>query len=329
VECKYAASYVPACRTALQKRGFTISRDTADPTTLDMLVRTLTAPWALRQQRVMKNISLEPDIRDYMRSQNDNNSYVTDMAGLAYDMLPDFKFCDTNYIETVVEMKQVAHVFGFVKDVIQAGKSARKLDIFTAMKHLNDAFLSVSYGLKPLISDAKSLEKGYKQAMRHFTQRRVRRTKRLFHDNFNITLGLTVYYSPKEEFAEGAIGLLDEYRLKLSEWGLDPTNAANWWDLIPFSFVVDWFINVGPRFEALYWSYNSPNANYSIVASIETVKIISYGKNVTDVDPAVYFRRTISKQYPFYQKNYPIFNRSDPANTIGMGSSLIFQRVKR
>lgn len=57
----------------------------------------------------------------------------------------------------------------------------------------------------------------------------------------------------------------------LEKFGLDPS-AGQVWDLIPYSFVVDWFLPLGDSLK-YYSDYNSLVTNRNIKARIEGFKV--------------------------------------------------------
>lgn len=82
-------------------------------------------------------------------------------------------------------------------------------------------------------------------------------------------LNYKVYYEPSDS------RILSAYQ-SLAKWDLFPT-LGNTWDLIPFSFVLDWFLDVGTLLEAV----DAANfaASLNCVGSLATQKdIITYSE---------------------------------------------------
>lgn len=100
-------------------------------------------------------------------------------------------------------------------------------------------------------------------------------------------------------------------------------NLGNTWDLIPFSFVADWFINVGNVLANLdHYSVISKMNIHTVIISTKRVQdfqpLASYG--CTSVCHVVNYQRDISSSLPLRQIEPSFVN---PANHILDGTALV------
>lgn len=168
---------------------------------------------------------------------------------------------NVNLAQSLGEYKQTADLFlGTARDVIKVFRSVRSGRAITDFSRimtrprnrqelaLSNRWLELQYGWKPLMSDvygsAEQLAKVVREGVtKHVTVRDTAKAKRFF------VVGTTsgsesltteeLFRVVKCRYVIGDSGLK-----QLSEVGI--TNpAAVAWELIPWSFVIDWFINVG------------------------------------------------------------------------------------
>lgn len=93
--------------------------------------------------------------------------------------------------------------------------------------------------------------------------------------NFSMRLNQKTYHSYL--YTAGRLGqLCDDFTINLMRWGFSPS-AANLWDLVPLSFVVDWVIPIGDVLGQL--SFEDYKAYFNITDCCLSTKTIS---TVTD-----------------------------------------------
>lgn len=152
-------------------------------------------------------------------------------------------------------------------DVILALKNPPK-----TLKELADFYLSEKFGLSATVRD-------YAQLYDDTTLFLDRVTKLAEHADYKARARDRVLIERDDLFihqARSFTAYLNNYPDKVMEvlntiadWGLYPT-AKNGWDLIPFSFVCDWFTNVSDRLRA--WDYNNARLRYDCIVSMQSVK---------------------------------------------------------
>lgn len=156
---------------------------------------------------------------------------------------------DSNLWESVAEAHQAAKLF--------QGLGHRALSVVKGLQGANSEWLAYRYGLLPLIRDTEAVFEGLTKAIG-----KVRQTSRsavtLFAEE---TLNLSVnqnycvnsYSRYNSERCTIRAMCLDEYEATLgSNVGFMTKGLLTLpWELIPYSFVVDWFANVGDLIGAI------------------------------------------------------------------------------
>jgi hypothetical protein len=164
-----------------------------------------------------------------------------------------------------VDMNQLEFISNpnLVKDVIQLGKSIAGADGISTLKEAadvaSDVYLSYRFGAASTARDYRDLASAISKETTRIYQARKYRDKRvrsrsqlsipwLFNLTWSVSCNLTAYL---DNYEQGMMGVMN----KLDSWGLYPDRAAVW-EIVPFSFVVDWFVNVQENLErrdAQFW----------------------------------------------------------------------------
>lgn len=152
---------------------------------------------------------------------------------------------------------------------LQFSAVAREL----SASELQDRYMELRYAIRPLVYDAVGLAKAL-SSERGF----VRKTYRGYaEDGFSISgtggsyplcFGIDINYDLEASVTVSCnAGVLCDVALNdVTVFGVDQI-ANTLWELAPFSFIVDWFVNVGDTIAA-----NSPHAGVNQRASWATVK---------------------------------------------------------
>jgi len=208
-----------------------------------------------------------PPIPDIIKGQDIGSLYIE----LSTKVLNDRGRSDSNTWETLAESdKALGTLTGIFKDGVKTLTSSR----LTAVKAGSSAYLAWRYGLKPLISDVHAVLDGLDKKVG-----RVRKTSRargvLRGDAKNV-----ITHVQGGDFtallSEGITDIvtlrcmsLDEYvSNRLNNIGLTSKGLLTLpWELIPYSFVVDWFVNIGDFIGAM-----SPSLGWTQLGSCHVLK---------------------------------------------------------
>jgi hypothetical protein len=127
--------------------------------------------------------------------------------------------------------------------------------------------------------------------------------------------------------------------LPLHAFGLVPS-LAHLWDLLPFSFVVDWFVNVGRRLEDVDSSVEmlcldtnyvtlSMNVHYPIPqAHLDVGGVIPYTSEEIFPPSLSTYVRTVQKDVPVLTYSTLDFRSAGGVPDMGTALSLIFKLIK-
>lgn len=193
-----------------------------------------------------------------------------------------FANIDTSSMQALVtaaeSRKTVDSMVGIMRRVYRIARNVRRLNVRALRKELSlnelqDRYMEARYAVRPLIYDAYGIADAFQKARGY-----ERKTFRGYASDSGLitkavvktplTYGLEADYtrSLKYDISCRAGVLCDCSISDLSVMGIDQL-AESAWELVPFSFVVDWFANVGDWIAA-----QTPNAGVNRLASWATVK---------------------------------------------------------
>lgn len=195
--------------------------------------------------------------------------------------------CQTSEIAALVTLaeleKTIQSLSSIFRRCYRIGKAIKKgrfgqLKGELTAKQLSDRWMEARYAIRPMIYDAKGILSALKK--RAYTPRFTFRDRELSSDattQSGTVTPTTILGSGSNDFVaytkqvqrtvivkSGVLAAVDEVT-QASIWGLDQPFEALW-ELVPFSFVVDWFFNVGKTIAA--WTPNPglrPLASWTIV----------------------------------------------------------------
>jgi len=239
------------------------------------------------------------EIEEYRPSSN-KLSWVTDLPEIpSYDVsdlveyavnkaYADIDASDILSLCTIAEgEKTVMSLISIFSRLIRIIKRIKKLD-FRYLKReiskeqLANRYMEIRYALRPLMYDAKGLVAALQtKASSKPLRLTFRGGAQYFDSDQDVTttsrtntnsVGVYTYdevrtksWSNTISVRAGVLTELDKLDA-LKIWGIDkPLETV--WELVPFSFIIDWFINIGDTISA--WA---PDVGFSTLASWGTVK---------------------------------------------------------
>lgn len=162
---------------------------------------------------------------------------------------------------TIAEaQKTYASVQAILQRAISIARAIRKVDIaFLAgqlkPKEIEDRYMEYRYAIRPLVADLDSVCKAWNES-RHSRTRLTARGRAQDSDTVSDTLTDTTRFGSTDLHCSRQSSINVEVRCgilydvdvsalsKLQTWGgVDIASSA--WELVPFSFIIDWFCNVG------------------------------------------------------------------------------------
>lgn len=207
----------------------------------------------------------------------------------------EIKYVNVNSIAFLKDLPEIGGTLASYRDAVMAIAKRNPKDV---AKKLASAHLSSKYGDKLTIADTKELVEAFERVKRdlntnssHFTlhQRSAAASsnKAL---QCNTEYVFTLRYNRDTGGVQGALR-------RLADADFLPT-LSNVWDMVPYSFVVDWFVDVESFFSAYDTEtyYNLISVDYAIYTSRRTytiyasflpqgfsdITIVEYNRSVRD-----------------------------------------------
>lgn len=197
--------------------------------------------------------------------------YAPDSAVLARTAcIQDVQEFDSNWIENASGVKDASSI---LNPLVDGYKSVESGDLALARKALASAYLIYKYVVSPSISDTENIKDDGARIFNLATKNRFSNERRrgrventcpVLATLARLTYTCTIHTSLRSE-------IFPQIWNALEKFGLDPS-AGQVWDLIPYSFVVDWFLPLGDSLK-YYCDYNSLVTNRNIKARIEGFKV--------------------------------------------------------
>lgn len=209
--------------------------------------------------------------------------------------IPDMHYGDLAMQASAKVNANKVNMIAFLRDLRHPTEMIPKLRNLVHLKTLADNFLTVEYGILPTIGDIESIMGAFKR-MGPYVDRNGFDVYTASHRD---SLDIDAMSYQLEQHIKLAIADEDDEFLSLiarvESFGFLPT-FKNLWDLIPYSFVLDWFIDVGEFLKRV-------DTNLRIMR-LEIRYVTSSRKTITSgtlpVDPEIPFEGTI--QWVHYQR---------------------------
>lgn len=232
-----------------------------------------------------------------------------ELAAQAYDTLPFFQ---GNGIAYAQEAKELVQAVDGTIDAIKALKHPTP-------KAVADIYLSFHYGWKLTAMDTVELGEKVKDLVRN-GRRQSRLTARdlSVEANTSVTRFLHVYYEP---FGQ-VMGVTD----LLQYFDLTPT-LDNIWDMLPYSFVIDWLVNIGDLASGVTNFFNATQVSKVLCTQrselkMETVQI--YEKRTFSKWTKSSYERVYMPDYYYFPEYHLDFHPSEiPNHILELGSLIV------
>jgi len=191
---------------------------------------------------------------------------------------------DAMILATLGEANEtVQMIYGILKTVVKMHIACRKADwkYFRGLispKKYKDYYLGIRYGLRPLVYETIGILNTINKVERkpRLTARGKQQAKDVLEDNTTTNYqGLVVRVDRQiQQIVTARAGVLyDVDYTKLNIWGAD-LYLESVWELIPYSFIIDWFCNVGKLIAS--WT---PNKGVTPLTSWVTVQTVTTQSN--------------------------------------------------
>lgn len=241
---------------------------------------------------------------------------------------------DLDYGDLAMEAVQKFHInrinmLEFLSDFRHPTRLIPKLRNLSKLKDLANLHLTVKYGVLPTIDDLKSIWEAF------------RRYKPYYDKNGFVTVThcrvlnqeLDILQCRSEQRIKLAIDKEDnEFQALLESMNSLGTlpKLSNLWDLVPYSFVIDWFIGVGNLLERIDTRRELARLNirYVTMSRKDTMEfsVAGLGLPITGKLAAVQYHRWVSDHCPAPPLSLQL--KTDAFKHLIEGGALIIQRTK-
>jgi hypothetical protein len=225
-------------------------------------------------------------------------------AGLVTSLMKDLQSLNIN---TVTAVQGFLNFYRDIKALVDAAEG------HVSVKWLNNVYLQMKYGTANTFRDAAEVVAFLREELRRMAFSYENWQKTHAADGIIHPRGLTgLTYDNSYEVTHATVtaGVMDDTLAKLAKASLDIDvfpELGNIWDVIPFSFVVDWFLPVGEildaidantyrstlRVKSFTWSYKH------IVTGVPFGELLRGFDNLTARIDVCLYRRYSSKMIPY------------------------------
>lgn len=226
----------------------------------------LMSPNNIPAEKIFNFGFLSQELKEYEKLAKAH--YSSEMMKVARNnAIADITALKSNNLENISGLKGSFNIIG---TLFQGYKAVTTGDIPAAIKALSGAYLWYSYAAAPTLRDVRDITDNVGQissliTKNPFSNERRRGRAETHIDEFVGDTQFNVTYHTR---------LKDNYYSQLysglQRLGLHPA-VSQGWDLIPYSFVIDWFLGIGPILEKLD-NYNNFKLTRDILSRIESFK---------------------------------------------------------
>lgn len=181
-----------------------------------------------------------PDPKDPLEEAHRIGAFSVDprvWGEMATNCINDFQLFQSNGLMYTIDLLTLKSLFKGSAETIG------RLMTTPSAKLAAQGYLTWHYGLRLMMKDTEELIKAIKSYSFRLTTRRQHRTSAVQQLDDGRIVRLSMYAAPYDE-------RMNELLRMLNEFDFLPT-LANLWDVVPFSFVVDWIFNVSSLLEGL------------------------------------------------------------------------------
>lgn len=210
--------------------------------------------WGGAEQALPVDVVLHRPYYEALFPQTSRNPNWGALAAEAYQSL---HFSDINGIAYIADTLEMGAAFSSFAKTLKSLPTRR-------VKAAASAWLSIHYGFKLALLDTISLSNEIeKQSLRNARMTKCQSSLRYSHGNVSYVARYQVFY---DEFAK-----LNSYLKQLLQISDLWLTSENLWDMVPYSFVIDWFVSIGDVLSAID-GYARLQQSHDVICSGKSIK---------------------------------------------------------
>jgi len=229
------------------------------------------------------------------------DQHPADFGELAVDASKSLRYVDNNILLIVEDMIRLPEAAASLLQILSSGEWKAVLDGLSSLKEgaislrnfrdivapFGQLYLSWKYVYAPNLSDLSSIGRGIAKAMFSDKYSRVhsRKVTEVPLPDERVLRHTAVFTAEVNTLGDRDWGMLQEFVYLGKRWGMYP-ELENLWDILMFSFVVDWFVQFGDFFQACDAYMNTEN--YFPVRYCILSEKWEYHLEVDEIVPLVY-----------------------------------------
>lgn len=215
---------------------------------------------SLKSAMPVSSISVHRPNYDAIFASNRRNPNWYELAAQAYQSLG---MSDINGVAYITEL------FSMGEEVIKFSRTLKSIPS-SKVKAVASAWLAVHYGFKLTLLDTKTLRDTLeKEASRLTRESKCQSALEYHYEDIRFVARYQVFYN---QFAH-LLRTLDQL-VELTDAAL---TSENLWDMVPFSFVIDWFVRLGDVLQSLD-NFSNLIQKHEVVAAGKSIKGECLGK---------------------------------------------------
>jgi hypothetical protein len=254
---------------------------------------------------------------------------VVDFGELGVECSAQKKFVESNVLLLVFDVDDWRHFHRMWKTMVnlpawrnvakawdRITKGSGKMgDIVSLFKPASSSYLFSKYAVLPTVGDLGRLWEGFLRSLPEFTRRQRLHTRRETSletpADCSYARHLAVMTVQCDFYPSSITGMVQEAIAHGKQWGVYP-GLVNAWDMLPYSFVADWFVQFGDLFEDVD-TYLDQKYYFPVEYVVMSEKW-EYGVPITSLVPGLpasgvvefsYYVRWITRELPLPSVSLP------------------------
>lgn len=201
---------------------------------------------------------------------HETSSFAEEFSKSRLAALNDIQALKSNWIENLSGLSGSADI---VTPLLDGSAAVSNGDLRMARNALAAAYLAYSYAVAPTLSDSEDIGTNGSQILRLIEKQSTLLQRRRGRFQFELPLQGQVAqaYTADCYYLQLKNNPFAKLWAALQKIGLEPS-AGKLWATVPFSFVLDWFVKVGPILKDIS-SYNDAVVNYNVAYRVESLAV--------------------------------------------------------